>query len=216
MLNPYIDHTILHPTTTLAQVAKLCQEAVEYKFAAVCVPPLYVSKAKEYTLNSSVQVATVIGFPYGYSAIEAKIAEILLAIVDGAHELDMVINLAALKSNDWQYLANEITHVMSIITQKQKVLKVIIETGLLTTPEIIQCCDVYGAAGVQYIKTSTGTAAVGATIEAVQLIRKHTANTVHIKASGGIKTAAFAHELIQAGASRIGTSAGVSLMQSAE
>ncbi len=212
-LNQYIDHTILKPTTLLSDVEKLCKEAVENNFAAVCVPPLFVKKAKAFTIGSSVKVATVIGFPFGYSAVEAKIAEILMAIVDGADELDMVINIAALKNNDWQYLANEITHVMQIITAKNKVIKIIIESGILTNAEIIKCCDIYGAAGVHFMKTSTGYAEKGATVEAVALLRKHLADAIQIKASGGIKTKEFALQLIEAGATRIGSSASLELLK---
>jgi deoxyribose-phosphate aldolase len=208
----YIDHTILKPTTLLSEVQQLCEEAIEYDFAAVCVPPLFVKKAKEYCSNSNVKVATVIGFPFGYSAIEAKLAEILLAIVDGADELDMVINLAALKNNDWQYLAQELSHVMTVVRSKQKCIKIIIETGILTDDEIIKCCDLYGVAGVDYVKTSTGYAEKGASVHAVALMRKHLANAVKIKASGGIKTYAFAKELIDAGANRIGCSSSISII----
>ncbi len=166
----YIDHTILKPTTTLADVEKICNEAKQYGFAAVCVPPLFVKKAKEILNDSKVKVATVIGFPFGYSAIEAKVAEIVLAIIDGADELDMVINISAIKNNDWQFLANEINTILPIIKSRNKVLKVIIESGILTEEEIIKCCDIYGAAGVDYVKTSTGYAEKGASVHAVQLI----------------------------------------------
>jgi deoxyribose-phosphate aldolase len=212
---PYIDHTILKPTTLLADIEKLCREAVENKFAAVCVPPLFVLKAKEHTAGSDVKVATVIGFPFGYSAVEAKLAEALLAIVDGVDELDMVINIAALKNNDWQYLANEINAINPIVKRKGKVLKVIIESGVLTDEEIVKCCDLYGAAGVDFLKTSTGYADKGATVEAVKLMRKHLADAVKIKASGGIKTYSFAKELIDAGAERIGCSSSLQLLKEA-
>src|SRR5882757_556296 len=117
----YIDHTVLKPTTLVADIEKICREAVEYGFAAVCVPPLFVGKAKALTAGSGVKVPTVIGFPFGYSAIEAKIAETVLAIVDGADELDMVINISAVKNNDWQFLAGEITTIMPVIRSKNKV-----------------------------------------------------------------------------------------------
>lgn len=211
-LNRYIDHTILKPTTTLAEIEKLCQEAIEYRFAAVCVPPLFVKKAKEFVSNSDVKIATVIGFPFGYSAIEAKVAEIVLAIVDGADELDMVINISAIKNNDWQFIANEINTILPIVQNRNKVIKVIIESGILTDEEIIKCCDIYGAAGVDYVKTSTGYAEKGASVHAVRLIRKHLSNAVKIKASGGIKTYQFAKELIDAGADRIGCSSSVQIM----
>jgi deoxyribose-phosphate aldolase len=212
-LNQYIDHTRLKPTTLVTDIERVCKEAVENSFAAVCVPPLFVKKAKELTANSAVKIATVIGFPFGYNAVEAKIAEILLAIVDGADELDMVINIAALKNNDWQYLANEINHIMSIITNNKKVIKVIIESGILTEEEIIKCCDLYGIAGVHFVKTSTGYAEKGATVAAVTLIRKHLSDSIQIKASGGIKTKEFALQLIAAGATRIGASASVEIVK---
>jgi deoxyribose-phosphate aldolase len=212
-INSYIDHTILKPTTTLAEIEKLCSEAIQYQFAAVCVPPLFVKKAKEILDNSIIKTATVIGFPFGYNAIEAKVAEIVLAMVDGADELDMVINISAIKNNDWNFIASEINTIMSIIKSKDKIIKVIIESGILTDDEIIKCCDIYGAAGVDYVKTSTGYAETGATLHAVELIRAHLADSIKIKASGGIKSYEFAKELIEAGADRIGCSSSVKIMQ---
>ncbi len=211
----YIDHTILKPTTLVADVEKLCAEAKQYNFAAVCVPPLFVKKAKAFTAHTSVKVATVIGFPFGYSAIEAKMAETILAIVDGADELDMVINISAVKNNDWQFLASEINTIMPVIKSKAKIIKVIIESGILTDEEIITCCDIYGAAGVDYMKTSTGYAEKGATVHAVQLMRTHLASTIKIKASGGIKDYDFAMELINAGANRLGCSSSVKILTEA-
>jgi deoxyribose-phosphate aldolase len=214
-INSYIDHTVLKPTTLVADVEKLCKEAIEYSFAAVCVPPLFVQQASALVQGSSVKVATVIGFPFGYSAVEAKVAEAVLAIIDGADELDMVINISALKNNDWQFLANELNAVLSIIRSKNKVIKIIIESGVLTEEEIIKCCDLYGAAGVDFMKTSTGYAEKGATIEAVALMRKHLANTIQIKASGGIKSYSFASALIAAGANRIGCSSSIQIVSEA-
>ncbi len=212
-LNQYIDHTILKPTTLLADITKLCTEAKEYQFAAVCIPPNFVKKAKSLVAGSHVKVATVIGFPFGYSAVEAKIAEILLAMVDGADELDVVINISAIKNNDWLYLANEINHIMPIIRAKNKVIKIIIESGILTDDEIIKCCEIYGLAGIDYLKTSTGYAEKGATVEVVKLFRLHLPEQVQIKASGGIRDYAFAKALIDAGATRLGCSAGVAIVQ---
>jgi deoxyribose-phosphate aldolase len=211
----YIDHTVLKPGTLIADVEKLCAEAREYNFAAVCVPPLFIKKAKELTAGSTVKVATVIGFPFGYSAIEAKLAEMVLAIVDGADELDMVINISAIKNKDWQFLASEINTIMPIVRSKGKVIKVIIESGILTDEEIITCCDIYGLAGVDYMKTSTGYAETGATIAAVQLMRKHLPSAIKIKASGGIKNYNFALQLINAGANRLGCSGSVQIVQEA-
>ena len=212
-LNKYIDHTVLKPTTLISDIEKLCTEAKQYGFAAVCVPPNFVKKAKALTEGSNVKGATVIGFPFGYSAVESKIAEILLAIVDGADELDMVINISAIKNNDWLYLADEINHIMPIIRSKNKAIKIIIESGILTDEEIIKCCDIYGLAGIDYLKTSTGYAEKGATVEAVKLFRLHLPDNVQIKASGGIRDYAFAKELVDAGATRLGCSAGVAIVQ---
>jgi deoxyribose-phosphate aldolase len=207
-----IDHSVLKPTTTLSDIERVCDEAVEYGFAAVCIPPLYVKKAKEYLVTSTVKVATVIGFPFGYSAIEAKVAEIVLAIIDGVDELDMVINISAIKNNDWQFLANEINTIMPVIKNRHKVIKVIIESGILTDDEIIKCCTIYNAAQVDFMKTSTGYAEKGATVEAVKLMRDHLSDSIQIKASGGIKTYAFAKELVDAGATRLGCSSGIQIV----
>ena len=214
-LNKYIDHTILKPTCLVADIEKLCAEAKQYDFAAVCVPPNFVKLAKEKLAGSTVQVATVIGFPFGYSATEAKIAEIILAMVDGADELDVVANISAIKNGDWSAIADEINHIMPIIRSKNKVVKIIIESGVLTDDEIIKCCDIYGIAGIDYLKTSTGYAEKGASIEAVKLFRKHLPDQVQIKASGGIRDYATAQSMIDAGATRIGCSAGVAVVSGA-
>jgi len=214
-LNQYIDHTILKPTCLVSDIEKLCTEAKQYDFAAVCVPPNFVQLAKEKLVGSDVKVATVIGFPFGYSATEAKIAEIILAMVDGADELDVVANISAIKNGDWSAIADEINHIMPIIRSKHKVVKIIIESGLLTDEEIIKCCDIYGIAGIDYLKTSTGYAEKGASVEAVKLFRKHLPDQVQIKASGGIRDYATAKLMIDAGAMRIGCSAGVAIVSGA-
>lgn len=215
-INTYIDHTILKPTTLISDIEKLCSEAKQYSFAAVCVPPNFVKKAKSLVQGSGVKVATVIGFPFGYAAVEAKIAEIVLAMVDGADELDVVINVSAIKNADWVYLANEINHIMPVIKSKNKVIKVIIESGVLTDDEIIKCCELYGVAGIDYLKTSTGYAEKGATVEAVKLFRLHLPEQLQIKASGGIRDHIFAQQLIDAGATRLGCSASVAIVQGAK
>ena len=214
-LNKYIDHTILKPTCLVSDIEKLCAEAKQYDFAAVCVPPNFVKLAKEKVAGSTVQVATVIGFPFGYSATEAKIAEIILAMVDGADELDVVANISAIKNADWSAIADEINHIMPIIRSKNKLVKIIIESGVLTDDEIIKCCDIYGIAGIDYLKTSTGYAEKGASVEAVKLFRKHLPDQVQIKASGGIRDYATAQLMIDAGATRIGCSAGVAIVSGA-
>ncbi len=209
----YIDHTLLKPATIIQDVKKLCAEAVEFGFAAVCIPPPLVKNARSILKGSTVKVATVIGFPFGYSVSKAKVFEAQQAIEDGADELDMVINLIALKSKAWNYLESEVKHIIEAAHKNGKLLKVIIESGILTDEEIIQCCELYGRLGVDFLKTSTGYAEKGATIEAVQLMRAHLPDPVQIKASGGIRTYEFARQLIEAGATRIGASASVAIVK---
>ena len=211
----YIDHTLLKPTTLLAEIEKLCNEAVEYGFAAVCIPPPFVKRATTILSSTGIKVATVIGFPFGYAATEAKVAEAILAIVDGADELDMVINLVALKNGDWNYLQKEVGLIIDMVKQKNKILKVIIESGILTDEEIIRSCELYSKAGADFIKTSTGYAEKGASVETVQLMRKHLPSSVKIKASGGIRSYDFAKQLIEAGANRLGCSASVAIVTGA-
>jgi len=212
-ISSHIDHTLLKATARLADVEKLCREAAEYGFASVCVPPPYVKRCKLMLASSGIKVTTVIGFPMGYSLIEAKRAEASLALGDGADELDMVINLIALKNEDEDYLKKEISAIVQITGQKNKVLKAIIETGILSDDEIIRCCRLYAAAGVHFVKTSTGFAEKGATVKAVQLMRRYLPSEVKIKASGGIRTYAFAKELLEAGAERLGCSNSVTIIE---
>lgn len=211
-LASYIDHTLLKPTATETEIKKLCGEAEQYHFAAVCVPPYYVKTARQELQSSGVQSATVIGFPFGYSAITAKQEEIRQAIADGADELDMVICLAALKSGDWIYLEKEIAAVMPVIAAQGKLIKIIIESGVLSEAQIIRCCELYAKYQVQFLKTSTGYAEQGASVKAVEIMKKHLPEHIRIKASGGIRTAEFARELIEAGADRLGCSAGIAIV----
>lgn len=209
-----IDHTILKPTTTLAEIEKLCAEAAQYRFATVCVPPYFVAAAKGFLkVSTHVGVATVIGFPFGYSGISAKAAEVEEAIANGADELDMVINLAAVKATDWDYLQKEIETISALTHKSGKTLKLIIESGILTDAEIIKCCEIYQQFPVQFLKTSTGYAERGASVEAVQLMRQHLPSTIQIKASGGIKTLQFAQQLVEAGATRLGCSASIAIVK---
>lgn len=212
-LAQFIDHTILKPTTTLADIEKICEEAAQYGFAAVCVPPYYVKDAKTILQNTPVKVATVIGFPFGYSHFTAKLAEARQAILDGADELDMVMNLAAFKSNDMAYLESEIGEMTNLTSGHEVTLKVIVESGILSEEEIIKCCDLYKHYPIGYMKTSTGYAEKGATLEAVQLMRMHLPPSIQIKASGGVKTYEFAQQLIDAGATRLGCSASVAIVK---
>jgi deoxyribose-phosphate aldolase len=211
-LSGYIDHTILKPTTSLAEIEQLCKDAAAYQFAAVCVPPPFVKRAKALLSPTNIKIATVIVFPFGYAATEAKLSEAVLAIVDGADELDMVINLIAFKMKDIDYVVREVKLIAELVHKKNKVLKVIVESGILSNEEIIQCCKTIGHAGIDFMKTSTGYAEKGASVEAVQLMKAHLPSDVRIKASGGIRDYAFAKALVEAGAERLGCSASVAIV----
>lgn len=213
----YIDHTQLKPATTIHDLKKLCEEAIQYNFFAVCIPPPFVKNARNIINSASgnVKTATVIGFPFGYSVARAKLAEAQQAIQDGADELDVVINLVALKNKAWQYLELEMESIVEVAHARDRLVKVIIESGILTDEEIITCCEIYAKTGVDFLKTSTGYAEKGATIEAVQLIRANLPSTIQIKASGGIRSYEQAEQYIKAGANRLGTSSGVAIVTGA-
>ena len=209
----YIDHTLLKPVCTSADINKLCREAIEFGFAAVCVPPFVVKQAVRTLEGTPVKTATVIGFPMGYSSLESKVSEIQEAIMDGADELDAVINLIALKNGDWSYLEKEMQQLGARIHEKEKIIKVIVESGVLTRDELIRCCELYGKLGIDFMKTSTGYAEKGASVSDVQLMRTQLPRQVKIKASGGIRHYAFAAELIEAGADRLGCSASLQIVE---
>lgn len=211
----HIDHCCVKPDTTMADVEKLCSQAIDYKFTTIVVPPLFVKKARGFTLQKNIKVATVTGFPFGYSAIEAKVAEIVLAIIDGADELEMVINTGAVKNSDWQFLASEINTIMPVIKSKGKIITVIFETGLMTDAEIITACDLYGAAGVDFVKAGTGTMENGLVADHIKLIRKHLAENVGIKVATGIKSYNDAKKLLNAGANRISCNNSLTLLEQA-
>ncbi|MCS7296731.1 MAG: deoxyribose-phosphate aldolase [Bacteroidia bacterium] len=202
----FIDFTLLRPGCTQSDIRALCLKAVERGYAAVCVPPYFVSQACAYTNGSGVRVATVVGFPHGMHLTETKITEARLALRMGASELDMVVNLAAYFSGDEKYVRSEIEHLVDLSHKDGALLKVIIETALLSPPQIQELCQWSAAAGVDFVKTSTGFAEKGAVLETVQLMRASLPSSVGIKASGGIRTAEAAWAFIQAGATRIGTS----------
>jgi deoxyribose-phosphate aldolase len=210
----YIDHTLLKPTTTIPDLKKLCEEALQYNFYAVCIPPPLVKNAVSIlnAAKSGIKTATVIGFPFGYAVARAKLTEVQQAIQDGADELDVVINLIALKNKAWQYLELEMESIVELAHTNNKLVKVIIESGVLTDEEIIKCCDIYTKTGVDFLKTSTGYAEKSATIEAVQLMRAHLPSSIKIKASGGIRTFEQAEQFIKAGADRLGCSASVAIV----
>lgn len=209
----YIDYTLLKAACTAADIKKLCQEAIEYRFAAVCIPPYVVKDAVRYLSAQSVKTATVIGFPMGYSSVESKKAESIQALDDGADELDVVINLIALKNGEWGYLESEIRELVSVIHQKGKIIKVIVESGILTSDELIHCCNIYGKQSIDFMKTSTGYAEKGASLSDVIAMRQYLPPEVQIKASGGIRHYKFAEELISAGATRLGCSSGIQILE---
>jgi deoxyribose-phosphate aldolase len=215
----YIDHTILKPTTTYIEIKKICKEAMEYGFAAVCIPPPLVKAAAaslrggQSASDRPVKLATVIGFPFGYSAVKAKLAELEQALADEAEELDVVIDLVALKNGEWNFLEDEMRVLADRAHEAGRIVKVIIESGILTEGEIIRCCEIYSRVGVDFLKTSTGYAEKGATIAAVELMRQHLPGAIRIKASGGIRNYAFARQLIEAGADRLGCSASIEIVK---
>jgi deoxyribose-phosphate aldolase len=208
----FIDHTILKPVCRFAEIDRLCGEAVQHGFAAVCVPPYTLQRAAGNIKGSLVKAATVVGFPMGYSSLQSKLDEARLALEEGADELDVVINLMALKNGQWDYLEKEMRELVTLIHRRDRLIKVIVESGLLSPEEIIRCCKVYGKLGIDFMKTSTGYAEKGASVEDVRLMRRELPPSVQIKASGGIRTYAFAQELILAGATRIGCSAGLAII----
>ena len=211
----YIDHTILKPTICIEDVKKVCNEAIQYSFAAVCIPPYFISEAFSLLKDSDVKVATVIGFPFGYNHCSSKEVDAEQAIEDGAEEIDMVMNIAAFKNGDYEYLKEEVDTILQVTERSNAVLKLIIETGVLSDEEIIRCCELYKNFNIDFLKTSTGYAEKGATIEAVKLMRQHLPEKIQIKASGGIKSFEFAKALIDAGATRLGCSASVAIVNGA-
>ncbi|WP_026894027.1 deoxyribose-phosphate aldolase [Clostridiisalibacter paucivorans] len=206
----YIDHTILKPETTKEMVRKVCDEAKEYLFSSVCVNPYYVKYAKELLKGTDVNVACVIGFPLGSTLKEVKAFEAMKAIEDGATELDMVINIGALKDRAYEVVLNDIKSVVDIAKEKGLV-KVIIETCLLNEEEKIKACELAKKANAQYVKTSTGFSTAGATVEDVALMRKIVGDSMGVKASGGIRDYDKAKKMLDAGASRIGASSSINI-----
>ena len=199
----YIDHTLLKPVCTWEQIKELCEEAIRYETASVCIPPCYIKRVKD-TFKEQVVIATVIGFPLGYMSTKAKEEETKQALLDGADEIDMVINVTDVKNGDYQKVEEEIASLKKITGSK--ILKVIVETCYLTDDEKIAMCHAVTDAGADYIKTSTGFGTAGATLEDVKLFKQHIGSNVKIKAAGGIRSAQDMEEYINAGCSRIGTS----------
>ncbi|KOR79722.1 deoxyribose-phosphate aldolase [Peribacillus frigoritolerans] len=207
-----IDHTLLKADATKGQIKVLCEEAREYNFASVCVNPTWVKYASELLEGSEVKVCTVIGFPLGATTPETKAFETKDAIANGAHEVDMVINIGALKDKDDELVERDIRAVVAASTGKA-LSKVIIETSLLTDEEKVRACELAVKAGTDYVKTSTGFSTGGATVEDIALMRKTVGPDIGVKASGGVRNTSDAQNVIEAGATRIGASAGVSIVK---
>ena len=206
-----IDHTLLKADTTGVEIAALCEEAVEYGFASVCVPPVFVSQASRLLYGSEVAVGTVVGFPLGYQTTAAKVFETREAIASGADEIDMVIHLGAARDFDYKSIGDEIRKV--ITASDDGLVKVIIECCLFSASEITKLVEVAVACGADFVKTSTGFGAAGATLDDVRLLNQVAAGRIAVKAAGGIRDWPACAALLEAGASRIGTSAGVAIMQ---
>jgi deoxyribose-phosphate aldolase len=206
-----IDHTLLKADGTLKDIIKLCEEAKLYNFATVCVNPYWVPLAVQELKGSKVGVTTVIGFPLGASSSLIKAAEARDSIASGATEIDMVLNVGALRSGDYQAVEQDIREVAQVC-QGKAILKVIIETCYLTDTEKLSAAQLCQLAGADYVKTSTGFGPTGATIEDIQLIRQTVGASMGIKASGGVRDLSFALQLIEAGATRLGTSSGIALV----
>ena len=209
-LNKYIDHTNLKNNSKIEDIVKLCDEAIKYNFASVCVYPYYVPLVSKILKGSDVKVCTVIGFPSGMSSTKCKVYEAIDSVNMGASEVDMVINVSALKNRDYDYVKNEIFEIKRVINGK--ILKVIIETCLLTDEEIIKMTEICNETGVDFIKTSTGFGEYGARLCDIELINKYKSDKLQIKASGGIRDLDTMESMINAGATRIGTSSGVMIM----
>ena len=210
-MNEYFDSTMLKAISTANDIKKLCNDAKKYKFKAVCINPCYVSLAKELLKDTNVKVCTVIGFPLGANTTYIKVEEVRDAINNGADEVDMVINVGALKEKNYDYVINEIKELRE--ASYDKILKVIIETCYLTEEEIIKMTEICNKTNVDFIKTSTGFGTRGASTNDIEIINKYKSNDLKIKASGGIRTKDDAQKYIELGVSRIGTSNAVKMME---
>ncbi|MBD9297484.1 MAG: deoxyribose-phosphate aldolase [Megamonas funiformis] len=211
-INKLIDHTALKPNTNKESILKLITEAKTYDFASVCVNPCWVALAHQELKNTDIKVCTVIGFPLGANTTEVKVFETKDAIEKGAQEIDMVINIAMLKDKEYDYVENEIHQIVEAAKDKA-IVKVIIETCLLTDEEKIKACELSQKAGADFVKTSTGFSTGGATVHDIALMRKTVGAEMGVKASGGVHTHEEALAMVEAGATRIGASAGVKLLK---
>lgn len=213
-LNKYIDHTLLKADATKEQITKLCNEAKEHDFASVCVNTYYVPLCKELLKDSDVKVCCVVGFPLGAMDTASKAFEAKTAVSNGAGEVDMVINIGALKDKDYDYVTKDIEAVVN--AAKPSIVKVIIETCLLTDEEKVEACKCAMKANAEFVKTSTGFSTSGATVEDVTLMRKTVGTVCKVKAAGGIRSYEDAIKMIDAGADRLGCSAGIKIVEGAK
>lgn len=213
-INELIDHTLLKPFATTEEIKKLCDEAKTYHFKSVCVNPVYVQEVKKELRDSDVLVCTVIGFPLGANTIATKVFETTEAVHNGADEIDMVINIGKAKEHDYQYLLFEISEVVK--AAKGRLVKVIIETCFLSDEEKIEVCKVATKAGANFVKTSTGFGIGGATPQDVKIMKDAISSDMSVKASGGIRSYEDLKKMVAAGASRIGTSSGITIIQEAK
>jgi deoxyribose-phosphate aldolase len=208
-----VDHTLLAQTATWEEIKKLCEEGINYKTASVCIPPVFVKEAAAF-LEERLPVCTVVGFPNGYSTTDSKLFETENALKNGADEIDMVIHVGAVKVEDYDCILNEIKNIKKICGKK--ILKVIIESCLLSREEKIKMCEIVTAARADYIKTSTGFSTGGATVQDIKLFAEHVGKNVKIKAAGGIRTLEDAQTFIELGCSRLGTSSIVRILKAEE
>lgn len=213
-LNKYIDHTLLKPEATKKQITKLCEEARQYDFASVCVNTCYVPLAKQLLAGSDVKVCCVVGFPLGAMDTVSKAFEAKTAVENGAQEVDMVINIGALKDKDYDYVTKDIAAVVE--ASKPAIVKVIIEVCLLTDEEKVEACKCSMNAKAEFVKTSTGFSTHGATPEDVALMKKTVGDVCKVKAAGGVRSYDDAMKMIEAGADRLGCSAGIKVMEEAK
>ena len=211
-LAPFIDHTLLKPISTEDEIAKLCQEGKQYRFASVCVPPVFVKQAAKDLKKAKIEISTVIGFPLGYNLLEVKMLEARKALKHGASELDVVMNLAEFKSGNFKKVMKEMNELSWFIHDEGARIKYIIETAYLDQDEMFRICEMALKTELDFIKTSTGYASSGAKLEDVKFLRANLPSFIKIKASGGIKTYQQAFEFVNSGADRIGTSNGIELV----
>ncbi|MGX6970656.1 deoxyribose-phosphate aldolase [Vagococcus bubulae] len=211
-LAKYVDHTLLKPDATREQIKTLCEEAAEYDFASVCVNPFWVSYAADILADAKAKVCTVIGFPLGANTTETKVFETTNAIENGAEEIDMVINIGALKNKEYDIVEKDIAAVVEA-SHPKAIVKVIIETCLLTDEEIVKACELSVAANADFVKTSTGFSTGGATPEDVKLMKDTVKDNAFVKASGGVRSKEDAFTMIEMGADRLGTSSGILLVK---